>query len=150
MSKIDLDKIHKAMEPSDLRHHSARLLDEKKYDAENLPSSHPMWELWQRMGEMFGNKWSSQQGESPNDTWVRGCAGLSEAQLAHGLSTTLRENYDWPPSLPSFRAMCAGNWEARIHRPFIPPRAIEDLGARERNMAAGNAALAEIYMLLKT
>lgn len=144
MPKFDLDAIQATMNQSDLRHRSAPRLAETNFDAENLPSNHPMWELWERMGEMFGHQWASQQGDSPNDTWLRGCADLSVEQLSEGLKALLKRGDDWPPSLPAFRALCRENWESRIHQPFVSTTALEDLSTKERKLAERKAALAQL------
>ncbi len=144
MPKFDLDEIQETMNQSDLRHRSAPTRAENSFDAKNLPSDHPMWELWERMGEMFGHQWASQQGECPNDTWLRGCADLSVEQLGQGIKALLDRGVDWPPSLPAFRALCRQNWESRIHQPFVPATALEDLSTKERKLAMRKAGLAQL------
>lgn len=60
------------------------------------------------MLEMYGHAWASQQGDQPNDTWLRGLEGLNGEQLAVGLRACLEREGQFPPVLPEFRRMCLG------------------------------------------
>lgn len=122
-------------------HQNKPLPSESRLDASSLPPNHPMWELWQRMTEMYGHRWTSQQGEEPNDTWVRGLRDLPPAQLGNGL-VACRDSADgWPPTLPEFRAMCVPDYgltaaERASHRAF-EATGIEDLTAKEKRREQG-------------
>jgi len=75
-----------------------------------------MVRFWQRMGAIYGHKWTSAFGESPfsevgvltvaGDTWQRGLAGIPERSIADGLQAALLSADGWPPTLPAFRALC--------------------------------------------
>jgi hypothetical protein len=66
-----------------------------------------MYQLWARMGRIYGHKWVSSYGEKDDGTWKRGLMDLTPMQLAHGLGKCVtRTDSVWPPSLPEFRAMC--------------------------------------------
>ncbi len=71
-----------------------------------------MRRLWQRMAEIYGHRWTSAYGDdagaSAGQTWAKGLAGLSVAQIAAGLDAALASADDWPPTLPAFRSMCFG------------------------------------------
>lgn len=77
----------------------------------NLSPEH-ISELWRRMTDIYGHKWSSAHGEiDHDDTWLRGLSDLTPAELSHGLSECARQEPDqngdtWAPTLPEFRAMC--------------------------------------------
>jgi len=81
------------------------------------------------MAAMYPNKWRSAMGESPHhaeklengepnprageltmyaDTWAKGLAGLSGAQLAAGLGACLTRAGDWFPEIQEFRELCLG------------------------------------------
>lgn len=67
--------------------------------------------LWVRMAEVYGNKWTSQNDDSESsvaETWRKGLAGITKAQLADGLQACLFSADPWPPTLPEFRARCLG------------------------------------------
>jgi hypothetical protein len=68
--------------------------------------------LWLRMTQIFGHAWTSSMGDDPNgstgNTWRAGLAGLSPPQISTGLAACMARGGEWPPSLPSFRAMCLG------------------------------------------
>lgn len=75
------------------------------------PSSTAMRTLWVRMAEIFGHRWASSYGEPDGgaaETWAKGLAGLTPAQLAAGLSACIASADPWPPTLPEFRARCLG------------------------------------------
>lgn len=68
------------------------------------------------MAAIYGHSWVSSYGPvDADDTWARGLAGLTAAEIAHGLKSCIirsrdRLRYgdeDWPPTLGEFRAMCA-------------------------------------------
>lgn len=69
-----------------------------------------MRRLWQRMAEIYGHRWTSAYGEDAGagagQTWAKGLAGLSPAQIAVGVEAALVSADEWPPTLPAFRAMC--------------------------------------------
>lgn len=110
--------------------------------------NHPIWELWQRMGEIYGHQWASQQGDEPNDTWCQGLADLTPQQFAVGLRALLDRESAWPPNLVEFRQLCTGRdesaWERQCHKPFRPDRALEDKTGWEKRRAANIDALAKL------
>lgn len=69
-----------------------------------------MFRLWQRMGEIYGHRWTSMYGDDVRaaalQTWAKGLAGLNAAQIANGVEAALVSADEWPPTLPAFRAMC--------------------------------------------
>ena len=63
------------------------------------------------MAEIFGHRWASSYGEPDgpaSETWAKGLAGLTPAQLADGLTACIASGDDWPPPLSQFRARCLG------------------------------------------
>lgn len=64
------------------------------------------------MAEIYGHRWTSSYGDSPDDagggTWAKGLAGVTSAQLAAGLAACIASADPWPPTLPEFRARCLG------------------------------------------
>lgn len=77
------------------------------------------------MAEIYGHRWTAAYGDDPErgagETWAKGLAGLTPAQLAEGLSSCIATADPWPPTLPEFRARCLG----------IPPLASVRLDARK-------------------
>jgi hypothetical protein len=98
---------------------------------------------------MYGHRWTSQQGEEPNDTWIRGTYGLTTDQIARGLSQCVNLAHDWPPTLPEFRKLCLDDpgvprWECRAHKIIDPGTLIEDKTAREKRVADGREQIAKL------
>ena len=76
--------------------------------------------LWTRMRQMYGHRWQSAMGDCVDpqggltDTaqlWLGGLADVSLPQIANGVNGLLEGGPDWPPTLPEFRRMCAGQSE---------------------------------------
>ncbi|MBU2708849.1 hypothetical protein KCM76_22840 [Zooshikella marina] len=64
-------------------------------------------ELFVRMVDSYGQKWSSQFGVvDKNDTWLNGLNGLTQQQLAAGFERCIKLETVWPPTLPQFRKLC--------------------------------------------
>lgn len=55
---------------------------------------------------MYGHRWTSQFGEADDGTWLAGLRNLTPEQIGHGLSRTIEECIEWPPTLPHFRDLC--------------------------------------------
>jgi hypothetical protein len=68
--------------------------------------------LCAKMAALYGNAWTSQYGDDPNNdaarTWASALAGLTGEQLATGLRACVAEGREFPPSAPRFRGMCLG------------------------------------------
>lgn len=68
--------------------------------------------LWLRMAEIFGHRWTSTFGETPDSgaglTWSQALKGMSAAQLRRGVAAAALGPNAWPPTLPEFRALCLG------------------------------------------
>ena len=65
------------------------------------------------MAAMYGSRWTSQHdGEREAvfamGTWREALQGVTDEQVAAALEACVRQGGEWPPSLPSFRAMCVG------------------------------------------
>ena len=150
MPRIDLEEIQRRLD-ANLPKQNAPQQNVRKSGSESLPSNHPLWELWQRMNEIYGHQWASQQGDDPNDTWIRGLDGLSNKQFGSGLRALLTRDETWPPNLVEFRQLCTGQdpgaWERQAHRIYEPERRLVDLTAKEAARAAGEETLAELREL---
>lgn len=76
------------------------------------PSQSLLDNFWLRMGALYGHTWTSQFGVHPDglgaDTWATALAGVTPAQVAHGMREALAAGGEFPPSAPRFRAMCFG------------------------------------------
>jgi len=95
------------------------------------------------MAEMYGHTWTSQQGEEPNDTWVRGLDGLTAANFGAGLIACRDSAKTFPPTLPEFRGWSLGtdqgSWERQAHKIYDPERRLEDKTNKELNQQAGDS-----------
>ena len=66
----------------------------------------PAMMVWKAMTQMFGKPWIDRHGESPMPVWVSQLAKVPEAQIKKGLRECADSGAEFPPSLPSFLAMC--------------------------------------------
>ena len=88
--------------------------------------------LWEKLAAMYGHKFSSQYGETPDETWVTCLRGISGRQIADGLNACLTRFPEWPPGAVQFRSLCFGivldkegndiGWEHRTaaYKEFAP------------------------------
>lgn len=99
-----------------------------------------MNELWRRMAELYGFRWTSQHGECDADgTWARVLSGLTPGQLARGLQTCADVGAsrarggeeDWPPTAGEFLGYCA-TYKARAHQLYLPTPKPATMTADER------------------
>ena len=99
--------------------------------------------LWQRMAELYGHKWTSSMGQSPNESWLRAVSALSDEQLKTGINACLYSDDEWPPSLPEFVGRCKARREnAAMYRnaPLLPaPKSSAETAAEQ--LAAMRATL---------
>jgi hypothetical protein len=74
-----------------------------------------MAHLWKRMIAIYGHRWNAPLGPCVDAsgrlsesalTWQAGLSGLTLEQIKGGLDALLRNNVEWPPSLPEFRELC--------------------------------------------
>lgn len=77
-----------------------------------------MARFWERMGEAFGNRWTSQYGlvgESAFHTWAEALAGVNPQLIAQGLRKCVLPEFQdlesnrgsgWPPTLSEFLVFC--------------------------------------------
>jgi len=83
-------------------------------NAKGQPSDQGISELWMRMIESYGHRWTSQYGEIPRpgdsnpamETWAKGLTGISPRHMRLGLNKAVKNGDPWPPSLPAFRGFC--------------------------------------------
>lgn len=83
-----------------------------------LPSEKPeklsqklMDNLWIKMSEMYGHRWTSNFGVSadPGHSWASVLKGITGQQIANGLNALVEkkaDEFDWPPPANVFRSMC--------------------------------------------
>lgn len=66
--------------------------------------------LWIKMSEMYGHRWTSNFGVSanPGHSWASVLKGLTGLQIANGLNMLVEkgDEFDWPPPANVFRSMC--------------------------------------------
>ena len=139
MPKIDLEAIQERINKN-LPLHNEPQPSERLCEPDS-----PIWELWQRMAEMYGHQWASQQGDEPNDTWARGLADVTPEQFGAGLRALLKRAEKWPPNLVEFRQLCTGYdpqaWERRAHKIVDTSTLIEDKTAKEVRQALGLSSI---------
>jgi len=70
-----------------------------------------IYNIWARMADLFGHRWTSAYGEDPyqdgaGDTWARALAGLTPEEIGAGLRKVSTRCGEWPPTAPEFRGLC--------------------------------------------
>ena len=63
-------------------------------------------QLWERMGMIYGHRWTSGFGEADDGTWLTALSDLPPAALANGVAKCIKGGPHWPPTLPEFRDIC--------------------------------------------
>jgi hypothetical protein len=101
---------------------------------------------------MFGHTWLRDQGDEPNDTWIRGLSDLSPADLGCGLIACRDSGKTFPPTLPEFRSMCRPDhgmtaMEKASLKEYRPERLLEDETSKAAAREAGAKVLAELKSL---
>ncbi len=66
----------------------------------------PAMIVWKAMTQMFGKQWIDRHGESPMPVWVTQLSKLPDEKIRKGLRECADSGAEFPPSLPSFLAMC--------------------------------------------
>lgn len=68
--------------------------------------------LWIAMADIYGPRWVTAYGADPRkgsgDTWARGLAEFTPAQIAAGVDACIASTSPFVPTLPEFKAMCYG------------------------------------------
>lgn len=88
-----------------------------------------MVNLWERLGYIFGHKFSSTYGESAvtntgaltaaATTWQHGLHGVDKESLIRGLRACADGLIEWP-TLPDFRKVCLGSGVNEFGLDYIP------------------------------
>lgn len=96
--------------------------------------------FWSRMASLYGHKWHSQYGSSPDELWATALTTLGSDEIRRGLEACVISGDPWPPSLPEFLAMCRPakreNAKAYSTAPMLPT----PVSSRETAMAGIQAA----------
>lgn len=80
-----------------------------------FPTTEQLAVLWQRMADLFPNRWLNQVGTFVDEqgreatavgAWRTALAGMRGQQLAVGLQALIASGADYPPSAPKFRKLC--------------------------------------------
>lgn len=96
---------------------------------------------------MYGHKWTSSQGDEPNDSWVDGLSDVTPEQLNAGYKALMKRTDEWPPMLVEFKNLCSGyDPEAWRHR---AERQNNEVLAVERNSHKTDAAQASGFDFFK-
>lgn len=91
------------------------------------------------MTEIYGHRWVSSYGSTPNDSWVAALGEMPVDELKTGLDTMLKECLQWPPTLTEFISYCKPPRVDPIHQEYqLPaPRKID----REKGHKQASALL---------
>jgi len=59
-------------------------------------------DVWVRMAEMYGERWTSLMGDVPNEMWTAAIVSMKPYQAQHAFKLLIEEGGEHPPSLPKF------------------------------------------------
>lgn len=112
--------------------------------------------MWARMTQIYGNKWTSQEGEprqiNGDDSarfilWCQKTDGLTDDQWKRGFENVEHEVRDkkrdgeiaWPPSYAEFLGLCDRDDTQKYipEHKYFPPIGIEDKTTREKRRLLG-------------
>ena len=86
--------------------------------------------LWQRMIETYGNKWTSNYGFVPNQSWIDGLADMCIEDIITGLHRlkSFQNDEGWPPTLLQFRDLCRPQrtQAQEFYKPQVPKLSFGD------------------------
>ena len=125
-----------------------------------------MSNLWERMGHIFGHKFTSTYGEiafidgnltEVAKTWASGLRGITGEQIANGLRECINCGESWPPTLPEFVSMCKGKGINGFGLDYVPEcyretkreRLIESDENKETHKAAHKKGMSGLKDILK-
>ena len=86
-------------------------------------------------GSRFVDIWSCITAEEMVSAWAIGLAGLSGAEIKHGLDACL-QNCKYPPSLPEFRQLCKNGFQQYDVPKRMTPEEKEKEWAEYREIAS--------------
>lgn len=91
------------------------------------------------MTEIYGHRWSSSYGDTPNESWTEALVLLEKLEIKRGIDTLLDECLEWPPTLTEFVSFCRPRKSAinaAYHKLFmLPPPAQKTAEGRKAAMA---------------
>jgi hypothetical protein len=99
-------------------------------------------DVWVRMAEMYGERWTTLMGDVPNEMWVAGMGVLTDAQKQHGFQQLVEEGGEHPPALPKFMRMCKRS-SPSYHRQVTLPSPAEVMTDVKR--AANSKLMAAVF-----
>lgn len=120
--------------------------------------------LWVRMGQLYGHKWSSQEGPATMENgaystafilWCRKTEGLTDEAWQRGFNQieflvkeAARQGEEaWPPSYAGFIGYCERAHGELAHK-YFPQLGLEDKTKRERDLEIRKSELKKIQDLL--
>lgn len=120
-------------------------------DALEVPGDHPIWEVWDAIRSAWPGP-TANWPDAPPMAWLYAIDGLSADAISEGVRTMVRTGGEFPPSAPTFRAICddADSWEhERIRQADRRGRAMLELPPPPRDPAVNASGIAKLREALK-
>jgi len=102
--------------------------------------------LFEQLGYLYGHKFTSTYGETAVNedgqltgagrTWSAALGDLTHEQLVNGMRACKDGGEEWPPSIPSFVAMCKGTATNEFGLDFVPEYHREAIRNPERLLSS--------------
>ena len=124
--------------------------EQQRLTASELPTDHPIWDMWLIMMSKYGAQWT--HGDEPAIGWIHSLRNMSKDQLIKGMDNLIhRDDNHWPPNAEEFADLCRTSftWETQAHKVFTPENKLEDLTAKEANKVLGANTMAAIKDMFK-
>ena len=115
------------------------------------------------MAALYGRTFTSQFGETPDNTWIRCLQGVTGQQIAQALERCLEKHPEWPPGAAQFRSLCTGTSKtlaeaqqgviAAADREHAAEKQrerlrLKDTNRKARTQAKGESTMANLYSKL--
>jgi len=105
------------------------------FKPENIPTNHPIWELWKYFSRYYGAAFVSQYGDMPNEVWLYELRNLTAEQYREGINNLSHHEGAFAPNPGEFLILVhngATAQERASHKRWQPGQLLEDKTAREQ------------------
>jgi len=163
MNKIDLTELQQQIDNRDPALSTELKITSTEPEQREV-SLHLTEKLWPKLSAMYGYRFMSQFGETPDSTWASCLKGITPRQIADGLNNCLEMHPEWPPGAAQFRAACLGkhldadgndsSWQHKsaaykmINDPSHPsyqPKQLESDEQKEKVKTAHDKAMKDMF-----
>ncbi len=110
-----------------------------EFKAENIPTEHPIWDLWQYLSGYYGAAFTSQYGDDPDPVWLYELRDLTPADYRVGIERLKFHESSFAPNPGEFIGLVHGGATAQeraSHVEWQPAGLLEDEKAKAKKQEA--------------